>query len=66
SLAVPHTYVINSARDVLMDDPGTFSIPFGSAILALTIFNIVVFSLGLWLFAKSLQYARKMGMLSGY
>lgn len=66
SLAIPHTYVINSARDVLMDDPGTFSIPFGTAILALTIFNVVVFSLGLWLFAKSLQYARKMGMLSGY
>ena len=28
SLAIPHTYVINSARAVLMEDPGTFSIPF--------------------------------------
>lgn len=66
SWAIPHTYVINSAREVLMDDPGTFSIPFGAAVVALSIFNVVVFGLGLWLFARSLQYARKMGMLSGY
>ena len=66
SYAIPQTYVINSARAVLMDDPGTFSIPFGTAILALTAFNVVIFSIGLWLFSRSLQYARKMGMLSGY
>jgi ABC-2 type transport system permease protein len=66
SLAIPHTYVINSARAVLMEDPGTFSIPFGTAVLALIAFNVVVFGLGLWLFSRSLQYARKMGMLSGY
>lgn len=66
SWAIPHTYVINSARAVLMDDPGTFSIPFDTAVLALLIFNLVVFAGGLWLFTRSLQYARKMGMLSGY
>ncbi|HEX6147194.1 MAG TPA: ABC transporter permease [Acidimicrobiia bacterium] len=66
SWAIPHTYVINSARTVLMDDPGSFSISFASAALALTIFNVVVFTGGLWLFNRSLQYARKMGMLSGY
>jgi ABC-2 type transport system permease protein len=66
SYLLPHTYVINSARAVLMDDPGTFSIPFGTAVIALIAFNIVVFGLGLWLFTRSLQYARKMGMLSGY
>jgi ABC-2 type transport system permease protein len=63
---IPHTYVINSARAALMEDPGTFSIPFGTATIALTIFNIVVFSLGLWLFSRSLRYARKMGILAGY
>ncbi len=63
---IPHTYVINSARALLMEDPGTFSIPFGQAVVALTIFNIVVFGLGLWLFSRSLQYARKMGILAGY
>lgn len=66
SYAIPQTYVINSARAVLMDDPGTFFIPFDTAILALTAFNVVIFSIGLWLFSRSLQYARKMGMLSGY
>ncbi len=66
SWLIPHTYVINSARAVLMDDPGTFSIEFGTAVMALLIFNLVIFAGGLWLFTRSLQYARKMGMLSGY
>lgn len=66
SWAIPHTYVINSAREVLMADPGSFSISFGSAVLALLVFNLVMYTLGLWLFSRALQYARKMGMLSGY
>jgi ABC-2 type transport system permease protein len=66
SYLLPHTYVINSARAVLMADPGTFFIPFGTAVIALVAFNIVVFGLGLFAFSRSLQYARKMGMLSGY
>lgn len=66
SWLIPHTYVINSARAVLMDDPGTFSIPFDTAALALLAFNLVIFVGGLWLFTRSLRYARKMGMLSGY
>jgi hypothetical protein len=49
-----------------MDDPGSFVIPFDTAVLALAIFNIVVMTLGLWLFSRSLEYGRKMGMLSGY
>lgn len=66
SWLIPHTYVINSARAVLMEDPGTFFIPFNQAVLALTVFNIFIFAIGLWLFSKALQYARKMGLLSGY
>ncbi|MGH8913045.1 MAG: ABC transporter permease, partial [Acidimicrobiia bacterium] len=66
SWAIPHTYVINSARYVLMADPGSFYIPFGSAVVALLIFNLVMYTVGLWLFSRALQYARKMGMLSGY
>jgi ABC-2 type transport system permease protein len=64
--AIPHTYVINASRAVLMEDPGTFVIPFGAASLALIIFNVVVMTIGLWLFGRSLEYGRKMGMLSGY
>lgn len=66
SWAIPHTYVINATRAVLMEDPGDFVIGFGTAVIALTIFNIVVFAAGLWLFSRSLEYGRKMGMLSGY
>jgi ABC-2 type transport system permease protein len=66
SLAIPHTYVINAARTLLMEDPGTFTMSFRTAAIALTIFNLVVFSSGLWLLHRSMQYARKMGMLSGY
>jgi len=64
--AIPHTYVINASRAVLMEDPGTFLVPFDTAVLALLIFNVVVMSIGLWLFSRSLEYGRKMGMLSGY
>jgi ABC-2 type transport system permease protein len=66
SLAIPHTYVINAARTVLMEDPGTFTMSFSTAAIALTVFNLVVFTSGLWLLHRSMQYARKMGMLSGY
>jgi len=41
-------------------------VPFDTAVLALLIFNVVVMSIGLWLFSRSLEYGRKMGMLSGY
>jgi ABC-2 type transport system permease protein len=64
--AIPHTYVINASRAVLMEDPGTFVVPFDTAVIALLVFNVVVLSGGLWLFSRSLEYGRKMGMLSGY
>jgi len=66
SWAIPHTYVINASRTVLMDDPGTFMVPFTTAVTALLVFDVVVFTIGLWLFSRSLEYGRKMGMLSGY
>jgi ABC-2 type transport system permease protein len=66
SWAIPHTYVINASRAALMEDPGSFVISFETAVLALLIFNVVVMTIGLWLFSRSLQYGRKMGMLSGY
>jgi ABC-2 type transport system permease protein len=64
--AIPHTYVINASRTVLMEDPGTFTVPFDTAVIALLVFNVVVMSAGLWMFSRSLEYGRKMGMLSGY
>ena len=66
SWAIPHTYVINASRAVLMEDPGTFVVPFQLAVIALLAFNVVVLTGGLWLFSRSLEYGKKMGMLSGY
>ena len=48
------------------EDPGSFTISFGTAVLALAVFNIIAFTTGLWLFSRSLEYGRKMGVLSGY
>lgn len=66
SWLIPHTYAINSARDALMGNSGSFVIPVETAVAALVAFTIAMFVLGLYLFTRSLQYARKMGMLSGY
>ena len=66
SFAIPHTYVINSARTVLMDDPGTFVIPFATAAWLLLAFNVVVLTFGIWLFRRALQFARDEGILGGY
>jgi len=66
SFLIPHTYVINSARAVLMPDPGVFVIPFGVAAPALLGFNLVFLSVGFWLFSRSLQFARREGILGGY
>lgn len=66
SWLIPHTYSINAAREQLIANPGSFSIPFGTAALALSLFSVVFMTIGAWLFNRSLQYARKMGMLSGY
>jgi ABC-2 type transport system permease protein len=66
SFAIPHTYVINGSRTLLMSDPGSFEMPYTTAITVLGIFGLVAMPLGLWLFRRSLEFARTMGMLSGY
>jgi ABC-2 type transport system permease protein len=66
SLALPHTYVINASRDALMADAGSFTVAFSTAVVALTAFIAVAIPFGLWLLARSMQYARRVGLLSGY
>jgi ABC-2 type transport system permease protein len=66
SWLIPHTYVINGSREMLMKDPGAFAIEPTTAFLVLAGFSVVVFPLGMWAFRRSLEVARKMGMLSGY
>lgn len=66
SYLIPHTYVINGSRTLLMEDPGTFVIPFSTAVIVLSVFSVFVFPFGIWLFRRSLEFSRRMGMLSGY
>jgi ABC-2 type transport system permease protein len=67
SWLLPHTYVLQALRSVLM--PGTISTQGPTtmqAILALVGFCLVFLPIGLWLYGRSLEYGRKMGVLSGY
>lgn len=66
SWVIPHTYVINASRSALMLNPGTFVIPIETAVIALSIFDVVVMTFGMWLFMRSLQFARTAGILGGY
>lgn len=66
SYLIPHTYVINGARTLLMRDPGSFEIEFSTAMIVLTGFTIVVLPLGIWMFRRTLELARRLGLLSGY
>ena len=66
SWLLPHTYVITAAREQMMVDSGSFTIPTNVAITVLSIFIIVVGGLGVYLFRRALLYARKLGVLSGY
>jgi ABC-2 type transport system permease protein len=66
SYLIPQTYLINGSRSLLMADPGSFQIEFSTAAIVLTLFSVVFFPLGLWLFRRALEFARTMGMLSGY
>jgi ABC-2 type transport system permease protein len=66
SWIIPHTYAINSLRGVLMEQPPEGAISLSASVVALSVFNIVVFPLAIWLFGKSLEEGRKMGMLGSY
>lgn len=66
SYLFPHTYVMNGVRTVLMDDPGTFVLTVPQALLGLGVTTVVVGGIGLFLFRRSLEVARELGLLSGY
>ena len=66
SVLLPHTYVINGVRTALMADPGSFDMSLQRAVIALLIFDVVVFTFGIWLWRRTLEYSRKIGLLGGY
>lgn len=66
SWLIPHTYVIGAMRKALLPQTAALDIEMGPALLALLVFNLVIFPLSLWIFGRSLQFGRKLGVLSGY
>jgi ABC-2 type transport system permease protein len=63
SYLVPHSYVISAEREILIpDNPG--GIPLQTALIALVSFCVAGYAVGLWLFNRSLEKARELGILS--
>jgi ABC-2 type transport system permease protein len=67
SYLLPQTYVIGAIRSALMPDNASLSGPTGlDAIIPLVVFVVVIYGFGLWLYGRSLNLARKMGLLASY
>ena len=67
SWLIPHTYVIMALRGTLMPVGSESSVLAPEqALLALSLFCLVLFPLALWVYGKALEYGRKLGVLSGY
>ena len=67
SWLIPHTYTVDALRQLVLDGGDASSrISVGGAVLALTIFSVVTYALGLFLFDRSLHYARERGILGTY
>ena len=67
SLLIPHTYAIQALRRVLMPAGESLEGPSaGSAMLALAVFSVIAYPIALWLYMRSMEYGRRMGILTGY
>jgi ABC-2 type transport system permease protein len=67
SYCLPPTYVISALRRILMPEGDSLSGPTAlQAILMLLVFLAIVYPLALWLYGRSLEFGRKMGLLAGY
>lgn len=67
SWVIPHTYVMQALRRVLMPQGEVLPGPTGGqAMLALLAFSIVMYPIALWVFGRSFDFGRKVGALSGY
>jgi len=67
SWLIPHTYVLQALRRVLLPGGAELSGPSAlQASLALLGFSILIYPIALWLYGRTFEYGRKMGLLSGY
>jgi ABC-2 type transport system permease protein len=64
SYLVPHSYVISAERQLLMTTPPAGGPSPGASIAILAIICVVGFTGGLFLFDRTLKYARRLGILS--
>ncbi len=67
SWLIPHTYVVDALRQLVLDGGEASSrVSVAGALVALSAFCVVAYSLGLTLFTRSLHYARRRGILGTY
>jgi ABC-type multidrug transport system permease subunit len=67
SYTIPATYVNIGLRRTMM--PAGDTLPGATieeAVIALVVFNVVMYPIAIWVFGRSMEYGRKMGLLSGY
>lgn len=64
SYLVPHSYVISAERQLLMADPPTEGLSPLTSLAILVVFCLAMFTIGLFVFDRSLKLARKLGILS--
>jgi len=66
SYLLPHTYVIQGLRRVLA--PGDFATGLSTPTLiwTLVIFSALAYPFAIWVWGRSLNYGRQLGVLSGY
>jgi ABC-2 type transport system permease protein len=64
SYLIPHSYVISAERSVLVPGHHTGEMSALTACAALLVFCVIVYAVGLWLFQRTLQFARQAGVLS--
>jgi ABC-2 type transport system permease protein len=64
SYLVPHTYVIDAERQLLMGDAANGHLPLALSIGILAVFCVVAFVTGLFVFDRALRLARRLGILS--
>jgi ABC-2 type transport system permease protein len=64
SYLVPHTYVIDAERQLLMGHAAVGHMAPGTSIGILAVFTLIAFVSGLFVFDRSLRLARRLGILS--
>lgn len=66
SYLIPHSYVINGARQALMAVPPETLVSLPQAIISLVVFDVIAIVVSFYLFGRALDYAREMGLLGDY